>query len=120
MAQQSQTYKDLLAHGVERLKQLGLEPVARLATGEPVRAIAGFAREVRADLVVVGHRRQNLLSRWWSGATGAYLSDHIGCSLLIARNPISDAEFEAALHATGVVGSEATPAGARTKAGAEG
>jgi len=61
--------------------------------GDPARAIAAFAREVRADLVVVGHRRKNLLERWWSGPSGAYLSDFIDCSLLIARNEISDEDF---------------------------
>ena len=42
---------------------------------------------------VVGHRKKSLFERWWSGETGAYLVDHIGCSLLIARTAISDEEF---------------------------
>jgi nucleotide-binding universal stress UspA family protein len=95
ISQQMDTYKDLLARGVTRLKQLGLEPEARLVIGEPVKAIAAYAKEAEADLVVVGHQKKGLLERWWSGSTGAYISDHIRCSLLIARNSISDEEFEA-------------------------
>jgi len=49
--------------------------------------------------VVVGHRRQTLLERWWSGASGAYLVDNVGCSVLVARNVISDEEIEGVLHA---------------------
>jgi len=104
IAHEMNRYRELLDRGVDRLKRLGLAPVARLVVGEPARAVGAFAREVRADLVVVGHRRRNMLERWWSGPSGAYLSDHIGCSLLIARNAISDEAFEAQLD-----NAEATP-----------
>jgi nucleotide-binding universal stress UspA family protein len=92
---QMDSYRDLLARGVARLEQLGLEPEARLVIGEPVKAIAAYAKEAQVDLVVVGHQKKGLLERWWSGASGAYISDYIRCSLLIARNPISDEAFEA-------------------------
>ncbi len=98
VGQQINTYKALLERGVAVAKQLGLEPVAKLVVGEPAPQIGAFAREVRADLVVLGHRRQNLLQRWWSGGTGAYISDHVTCSVLIGRKAISDEAFEAELH----------------------
>ncbi len=84
----------LLDRGVAALKRLGFEPVGKLVIGEPAQVISEFAREVGADLIVVGHRRQNLLQRWWSGSTGAYISDHISCSVLIGRKVINDEEFE--------------------------
>jgi nucleotide-binding universal stress UspA family protein len=93
VGQQMAGYKELLARGVKVLKDLGFDPVARLAVGEPAPLIGDFAREVKADLVVLGHRRQNLLQRWWSGSTGSYISDHVTCSVLIGRNPISDEAF---------------------------
>jgi nucleotide-binding universal stress UspA family protein len=97
VGQQIASYKTLLARGVSVLKRLGLEPVAKLVVGEPAPQIGAFANEVHADLVVLGHRRQNLLQRWWSGGTGAYISDHVRCSVLIGRNAISDEAFEAEL-----------------------
>jgi nucleotide-binding universal stress UspA family protein len=87
--------RSVLDMGVARLRALGLEPQARLVTGDPARAIGAYAAEIRADLVVVGHRRRSLLERWWSGPGGAYLTDILACSLLIARNAISDEAFEA-------------------------
>jgi nucleotide-binding universal stress UspA family protein len=90
-------YRDVLDEGVERLKTLGFSPVAKLVTGEPVQEIAAFAQEVGADLVVVGHRRQSMLSRWWSGSSGAYLIDHVKCTVLVARNLIGDEAFQAEL-----------------------
>src|SRR6185503_11976870 len=86
---------DLLALGLARLARLGVKARGELATEEPARAIGAAARRFGADLVVVGHRRQGALERWWSGGSGAYLVDHVGCSVLVARNLVSDDEFEA-------------------------
>ncbi len=90
----------LLANGLERLKRLGLTASGAAAAGEPALLIGAAARKFKADLVVVGHRRQHLLERWWSGASGAYIIDQVACSVLVARGGISDAEFEALLDET--------------------
>lgn len=87
------TYRALLDEAVAKLAAIGLKGDGKLVTGEPTQEIAAYAREVKADLVVVGHRKQGLFERWWSGATGAYLMDNLTCSLLIARNHVSDAEL---------------------------
>jgi nucleotide-binding universal stress UspA family protein len=97
VAHELDRYREVLARGVDRLTKLGFKPVSKLAVGDPARVIGEFAKEVKADLVVVGHRKRNLLERWWSGDAGGYISDHIGCSLLIARNAVSDAAFEGEL-----------------------
>lgn len=86
-----------LSKGVARLAGLGMQVTAKLAVGEPAKVIGAYAREVSADLVVVGHHKRGMLERWWSGPTGAYLCDHIACTVLIARNAVSDAAFEAAM-----------------------
>ncbi len=101
LVQQEESHKALLKDGVARLKQLGFEPVAKLVKGEPAKEIAAFARQISADLVVVGYRKQSALARWWSGPSGAYLVDFIGCSLLVGRNVISDEVFEAQMRASG-------------------
>ena len=94
-------YKGILKEGLERLQALGFTPQARLVIGDPAEQIGLFAKEIGADLVVVGHRKQKLIQRWWSGSSGAYLVDHLGCSLLIGRNTISEEAFEAEMKATG-------------------
>jgi nucleotide-binding universal stress UspA family protein len=98
MEHESSRFRAILNEGVARLTELGMRPVARLVSGEPATEIRKFAKEVSADLVVVGHRRQSLLARWWSGSTGAYILDNIDCSLLIARKVISDEEFNSEFH----------------------
>jgi nucleotide-binding universal stress UspA family protein len=89
----SDTYSGLFDESMQKLAEAGFRAEGKMVTGEPAREIADYARAVNADLVVVGHRRKSLLERWWSGESGAYLVDHIGCSLLIARRAVSDEEF---------------------------
>ena len=95
--QMEDAFMDVLKEGVARLRQLGFDPVAKLVRGEPAEEIRTFARQIEADLIVVGHRRQSAFDRWWSGPRGAYLIDYTDCSLLVARNVISDEAIEAAL-----------------------
>lgn len=97
VAQDVDTYHALLSRGVEVLKQLGFDPVARLVVGEPAPQIGAFAKEIGADLVVLGHRRRSFLERWWSGGTGGYVTEHVNCSVLVGRNPVSDEAFAAEL-----------------------
>lgn len=97
LAEQVNDYRDLLNRAVAWLKERGFEPVPKLVIGDPARIIGAVAKEVDADLVVVGHQRKSFLSRWWSGSTKDYLSDHVGCSILIACNSTGSEAFETAL-----------------------
>jgi nucleotide-binding universal stress UspA family protein len=94
-------FTEILNEGIARLKKLGFDPVAKLVRGQPAEEIGNFAREIEADLIVVGHRRQSAFDRWWSGPKGAYLMDYTDCSLLVARNVISDEAIEAAFMTSG-------------------
>ena len=76
-----------LEAGERRLKQQGLEVESRLTRGEPVEQIAAAASQWRADLIVVGHRHQGPLARWWGGSVGRSLLSQAPCSLLIAIEP---------------------------------
>jgi nucleotide-binding universal stress UspA family protein len=88
-------HRAVFEEALQRLQALGFAPKAKLVEGEPAQVIGAFAREVDADLVVVGHRKKGLLERWWSGDTGAYLVDYVHCSVLISRNTVSDEDFAA-------------------------
>ena len=90
-------FMEILNEGVARLRKLGFEPTAKLVSGQPAEEIGNFARQIEADLIVVGHRRQSAFDRWWSGPKGAYLMDYTDCSLLVARNVVSDETIEAML-----------------------
>ena len=93
MEEQTATYKAILAEGVERLKAMGFSPNARLGVGDPGKEIAAVAREIGANLVVVGHRPTGPLARWWFGSVGTYLIEHLQCSVLVAQTEIGDEQF---------------------------
>lgn len=86
----SSDVKKVLDEGAERLTRLGLDFEVHLEKGIPVERITAVAKAVDADLVVVGHQRQNAVSRWLIGSVAAGLSDSLACSVLIARKDISD------------------------------
>lgn len=86
--------KALFDLGLARLKQLGVSATGELLRGDATPLIVDCVRRLKVDLVVLGHRRQSFLNRWWSGGSGGYLVDGISCSLLVARATISDEEFE--------------------------
>jgi nucleotide-binding universal stress UspA family protein len=65
ITEQIEDYKKILAEGVERLKAMGFSPTARLGIGEAGREIAKVAEDIGANLVVVGHRPDGPLARWW-------------------------------------------------------
>lgn len=75
--------EQILEEGTQELRHSGLAVEACLRQGHPASEIGQVAREVGADLIVVGHRDQDTLSRWWRGSTGASLLAHLPCSLLV-------------------------------------
>ncbi len=79
--------KRVLEEGAEELRNAGLRVETLLVAGYPADEIGRVASEISADLIVVGHRRQKTLARWWGGSTGASLLAHAPCSILVAVNP---------------------------------
>jgi nucleotide-binding universal stress UspA family protein len=90
---QISSYKNILAEGVARLKAMGFSPSARLGMGDAGQIITEVAHEIEANLVVVGHRPQGPLARWWFGSTDNYLINHLHCSVLVAQTEINDDQF---------------------------
>jgi len=79
-----QEVRRILAEGAEELRRAGLSVETRISKGNPAEEIGRMALEVGADLIVVGHREQTALARWWRGSVGASLLARAPCSLLVA------------------------------------
>jgi len=84
-------HEEILREGLAKAAEFGLKAKGEVVTGQPVDIIRRYANGWKADLVVVGHRKRQLLERWWSGPSHSVLSDHLNCSLLISLNQIDDA-----------------------------
>ncbi|HMN81271.1 MAG TPA: universal stress protein [Burkholderiaceae bacterium] len=84
----TQRFEQILKEGVQMLNERGLGTQGRLARGEPVHEICAAAKELKVELVVVGHKRaRSWAQRWWRGSVGATLIDHSPCSVLVAMPP---------------------------------
>lgn len=81
--EQFEEAKAILDEEVARLKQRGLTATAVIASGYPPEQINEQAREVGADLVVIGHRTHGLWSRLANDAVGVKLVKDPPCSILI-------------------------------------
>ena len=102
ITEQIEIYKKVLGEGVDRIKAMGFSPTARLGMGEAGREIAGVAEEIGANLVVVGHRPDGPLARWWFSSVGTYLVKNLRCSVLVAQTEIGDDEFSRLLAGSAV------------------
>jgi len=77
--------QSVLDEGIQALTSKGFKATGHLAAGEPVEEICRVAKDVGADLIVVGHNQStSWAARWWKGSVGASLLDYAPCSILIA------------------------------------
>jgi nucleotide-binding universal stress UspA family protein len=76
----------LLEEGVRWLVEHGVPAQGQLVFGDPLIHIPEVANRIDADLIVVGHRYRNRLTKWWNQAEEATLLNKIHCSILVAMD----------------------------------
>jgi len=82
-SEQTRYIEDVLGEGVAKLAERGIKAQGHIALGEPVDEIARIARDLKVDLIVLGHRTQSAFARWWRGSVGPTLLDLSNCSILV-------------------------------------
>jgi nucleotide-binding universal stress UspA family protein len=77
-------YRGILNDGLRRLLESGHEAQGEVLYGETVDEIASYARQVEADLIVVGHKHlEGWAARWWRGSVSKSLIAQAPCSVLV-------------------------------------
>ena len=84
--EQTLTFRTTVDEGVAFFRSRGIEVEGHVGRGEPIREIARLAKEISADLVVVGHRPHGALARWWTTPSCVSLLDDLQCSVLVCRH----------------------------------
>ena len=85
MEEERVRYQEIADEGVRLLRERGYDVTPHLTYGEPVEEIGELAKELAAELIVVGHTRAtSMAQRWWRGSVGASLIEVAPCSVLIA------------------------------------
>jgi nucleotide-binding universal stress UspA family protein len=78
-------YEGILAEGLRRLGDSGHRVRGEVVMGDAVDEITRYAREIDADLIVVGHKHlDSWAARWWRGSVSKTLIEHAPCSVLVA------------------------------------
>lgn len=82
--QERDRYDSVLREGVKRLADSGHNAQGEVLVGDPVIEVARYAREIGADLIVVGHRHlDSWAQRWWRGSVSKALIEHAPCNVLV-------------------------------------
>jgi nucleotide-binding universal stress UspA family protein len=81
------TAKALLTEGVQWLRDHEVQSEGSLVFGDPLVHIPKIAKDINADLVVVGYRYRSRLARWWSESEEMNLLQKLNCSILVAVAP---------------------------------
>jgi len=78
-----QKFEGILNDGLRQLEAAGFRATGEVRTGEAVEEITDYARKVKADLIVVGHKHlDGWAARWWRGSISGALIEHAPCSVL--------------------------------------
>jgi nucleotide-binding universal stress UspA family protein len=77
-------FEGVLAEGLEKLSASGNRVRGEVVTGDAVDEITRYAKEVKADLIMVGHKHlDSWAARWWRGSVSKTLIEHAPCSVLV-------------------------------------
>src|ERR1700675_1298965 len=80
----------LVETAAEKLDRPGLETFSDIQLGYPKKAIPDFAREWKADLVMVGSRGLGAVSRFFLGSVAQVVLRSASCSVEIVRSASAD------------------------------
>ena len=82
---EKQNYQTILQQGLKDLSDAGHTANGEVLVGDTVSEITNYARKVKADLIVVGHKHlDGWAARWWRGSSSGALIEHAHCSVLVA------------------------------------
>ena len=77
-------YKGILEEGLRKLSESGHAVRGQVLVGDAVDEIAHHAKEIGADLIVVGHKHlDSWAARWWRGSLSKSLIENAPCSVLV-------------------------------------
>ena len=85
MEQEKLALQGVLDEGLHRLHAAGHRATGEVLVGDAVDEITQYAKEIAADLIVVGHKHlDGWAARWWRGSVSKTLIEHAPCSVLVA------------------------------------
>ncbi|HYQ24943.1 universal stress protein [Stenotrophomonas sp.] len=82
-ARQRSRAEGLLQDAAAQLRERGVDACSLLPAGDPAEVISAQARELDADLLVIGHRHLSRLQRLLDSSVAQWTLDHAPCPVLV-------------------------------------
>lgn len=82
----SQVADSVLARAAERAEREGVQAETHASEHDPAEAIITVAKEVGADLIVVGSRGLSGIERFLLGSVSTKVASHAPCNVMIVRD----------------------------------
>ena len=70
---------------MDRAVRAGVVAHVEMRTGHPAALLTQYAREVGADLLIIGHSARSAIWGKLLGTTADKIADHASCSVLVVR-----------------------------------
>jgi nucleotide-binding universal stress UspA family protein len=84
-AEQRRVAEEVISRAENRLRECGFATETRVLTGDPREALVQEARNMRADLVVVGSHGRTGLAKLMLGSVSSHVVTHAPCSVLVVK-----------------------------------
>ncbi len=70
---------------ISQAEPMNISIKTEVVVGHPAEQIIHYAKEVQADLIVMGHRGKSMVQRWLLGSVSKRVLSYAPCSVLIVR-----------------------------------
>lgn len=91
IAQQDRFHQDMAERAMASLREAGFTAEAAMVSGDPRSVLVEEARRWKADILAVGSHGRSGLKRVVLGSVAEHVTRHAPCSVLIVKQPSSDA-----------------------------
>ena len=81
----TQHYEDQFKGLIAKAAAKNIEVTTKIAVGHPADQVLKFAKEINADLIVVGQRGGSKVANWLLGDVSKRISSYASCSVLIVK-----------------------------------
>ncbi|MBU2761620.1 universal stress protein [Acidithiobacillus sulfurivorans] len=85
LSREGEAIRTRLDEVATKLRTDGLSVYTHAVEGSPAEAIAQYARQIHADLLVIGHIPQFSFGHWLEGSVAKALLRSLPCSILVAK-----------------------------------
>lgn len=77
--------EEIIAQGVAKFKDSGVEFTAQIKTGDPAEVICDEAEKMEATEIIIGSRGMNVVSRFFLGSVSLKVLSHAHCTTLAVK-----------------------------------